>query len=128
MKARLKYLRIAFPLTVAAIAACASTADIDPRQVQQAQIAIEEAKEVNAGRHAADVLARAEGRLAGAHDAIEAGDGERAQWLLDEAVVLAQLAEARALERDSEQALAQIQDNMSVLEQQLGPRSDSTRR
>ncbi|HEX7038348.1 MAG TPA: DUF4398 domain-containing protein [Pseudomonadales bacterium] len=127
MNARLKYLRIAVPLAAAAIAACASTPDVDPRRIQQARIAIEEAKEVNAGRHAADVLARAEERLAGARDAIEAGDGERAEWLLDEAVVLAQLAEARALERDSQQALAQIQDNMSVLEQQLAP-SSGTRR
>lgn len=129
MNARLKYLRIAFPLALVVVAACASTPELDPRQVQQAQIAIEEAKEVNAGRHAADVLARAEERLAGAHEAIEAGDAERAQWLLNESVALAQLAEARALERDSQQALAQIQDNMSVLEQQLEPRSrDSIRR
>jgi outer membrane PBP1 activator LpoA protein len=120
MNERLKIVRVAGPLLLAlAVAGCASTPELDPRQVQQAQIAIEEAKEVNAGRHAAGDLARAEERLATAHEAIEDGDEERARWLLNESVVLAELAEAKALERDSELALAQIRDNMSVLEDRL---------
>lgn len=127
MNERLKFLRLAGPLALAAVmAACASNPELDPRQVQQAQIAIEEAKEVNAGRHAAADLARAEERLAGAHEAIEQGDEQRARWLLDQSVVLAELAEAKALERDSELALAQIRDNMSVLEDRL-QRSGSRR-
>ena len=114
------YARLAVPLAfVATLTACASTPDVDPRQIQQARTAVEEAKEVNAGRHAAGTLARAEERLAVAQEAIDAGRTERARYLLDEAVVLAELAEARALERDSEQALAQIQDNLAALQREL---------
>lgn len=115
-----KHLRNIVPLVLAVgLAACASSPEIDPRRIQQAQIAIEEAKEVNAGRHAAGTLARAEERLNMARRAIDDGDEQRARFLLDESVALAQLAEAQALERDSELALAQIRENLNVLEREL---------
>lgn len=115
-----KHVRTVLPLALAGLlAACASTPDIDPRLMQQARIAIEEAREVNAGRHAPTTLARAEERLNAAQEAINDGDEERARYLIDESVVLAELAEAQALERDSEQALAQIRQNLRTLEQQL---------
>jgi len=115
-----KYLRMMLPAVMAVgLAACASTPEIDPRRIQQAEIAIQEAKEVNAGRHAAGTLARAEERLTTARTAIDQGDEERAEFLIDESVALAELAEAQALERDSELALAQIRENLTVLEREL---------
>ena len=120
MKQTFRHSRLVLPLAfAAAVAACASDPEIDPRQLQQAQMSIEEAKEVNAGRHAAGELARAEERLAMAHEAIDNGDEQRARYLLDESVALAELAEAKALERDSERALAQIRNNLRALEEQL---------
>lgn len=120
METKTAYLRIAIPLAFAAtLTACASTPELDPRQLQRAEIAIDEAKEVNAGRHSAGVLARAEERLNMAREAIEDGDEQEARFLVDEALVLAELAEARALARDSELALNQIRENLTVLEQRL---------
>ena len=115
-----KHLRMMLPMAVAAgLAACASTPEIDPRRIQEAEISIQEAKEVNAGRHAAGTLARAEERLTQARTAIDDGDEERAEFLINESVALAELAEAQALERDSELALAQIRENLTVLEREL---------
>lgn len=120
MKDNIGHLRLVVPATLLALAtACASTPEIDPRQLQQAEIAIDEAKEVNAGRHAAGTLARAEERLAMAKEAIDDGDEQKARFMVNEAIVLADLAEARALERDSELALKQIRDNLGALREQL---------
>jgi hypothetical protein len=101
------------------LTACASSPEVDPRQIQQAEIAIDEAQEVNASRFAAGTLARAEERLMDAREAMDRDDNDRARRLLEEAVVLAELAEARALEKNSEQSLAQIRENLNVLEERL---------
>jgi hypothetical protein len=116
----LLYLRFGVLLAVLAVAtACASNPELDPRRLQQAQTAIQEAREVNAGRHAAGTIARAEERLTMAREAVDDGDEKRARYLLEESAVLAELAEAQALERDSELALAQIRNSLAVLEQRL---------
>lgn len=120
MKAVLTHCKLVIPLALMAVlGACASNPELDPRQLQQAETAIQEAKEVNAGRHAAGTLARAEERLAVAREAIDNGDEQRARYLVEEAIVLAELAEARALEGDSQRALAQIRENLNVLEESL---------
>lgn len=120
MKNTTVYTRFLVPLALAAVVTgCASNPELDPREVQQARRAIEEAKEVNAGRHAAGTLARAEERLNMAQQAIDNGREEQARHLVQQAAVLAELAEARALERDSEQALAQIRENLAALQERI---------
>ncbi len=120
MPTTIRYLRLAVPLAFAAgITACASNPEIDPRELQRAQSAIQDAKQVNAGEYAAATLAHAQDRLEMARQAIDNGKEQKAHNLVDEAAVLAQLAQAEALKHDSEQSLAQIQDSLSALRDQL---------
>ncbi len=87
--------------------------------MQQAQTSIQDAQDVNADKYAAATLARARDRLDMAHQAIDHGNGKQAHYLVEEATVLAQLAQAQALQHDSQQSLTQIEDNLKALKQRL---------
>ncbi len=109
------------------LAACASTPEVDPRQIQQAEEAIRDAREV-ADRHAPPALTRAEETLNAARRRIDAGDNDEARRLLEQAQVLAQRAEHESLAAQSAQALTEIEANLAALQRQIesGPRGSAS--
>jgi hypothetical protein len=101
------------------LAACASNPEIDEREFERADTAVRQAREADDGRYAAALVARAEERLEQARREADAGNGEAALRKIDEAAVLAELAEATSLAEQSSVALAQVRESLTVLRERI---------
>lgn len=113
-------LRSILPLAAAlAVSGCGSRAEVDPRELHQAQSAIEDAQQLDAGRPPAAVLREAEERLAVARRRVDEGHAEEALRLLREARVLATRAEAESLARQAVDAARSVEQSLSAMQRAL---------
>jgi len=90
-------MRVAVGLSGALVlAACASTPPAPNAQINAAQVAIANAEQAEAGRHAAGELSEARAKLASANTAVQAEQMVAAAQFAEESKVEAELASARA--------------------------------
>jgi hypothetical protein len=112
--------RVLLIAAAVAVSACSSHPELDPRELQSAENAILEAKQLGAEQLAGQVLREAEERLLLARARSDAGREDEALRMLHEARVLAERAAAESLARQTVQAAEVLQQSLSTLEQTLG--------
>ena len=98
-------------------------AGIDKGPVQQnitkAEAAINDAQSSQARSHAPLQLKLAEEKLAQARTEFENENYQRANWLAEEAIADANLAEAKSQSASTQQTVQQLQDTIQALQQEI---------
>ncbi len=110
-------------MTILLIFFASACAGIDKGPVQQniakAEAAIQDAQGRRARSHAPLQLKLAEEKLAEARTEFENKNYQRANWLAEEAIADANLAEAKAQSASTQQTLQQLQDTIQSLQQEM---------
>jgi len=109
-------------LLTSAIAACASTPIAPSPDMVRAEVAIAQAQKAGAGDLANDSLQSAQRKIDEAKAAASKGDARRAQYLVDESMSDAQLADLTAQSVKSAKAAAEIDQSIIAI------RSEADRR
>jgi hypothetical protein len=107
------------------LAACTS-GPAPEREVAAADVAVENAEEANAAARAPGPYALARDKLERAREAMGDGENEEARRLADEALVDAELAEARARSQVAQENAAEVRTSVETLREELNrgiPRS-----
>lgn len=105
-------------LLVITLGGCA----VAPRPVEgmsRAQAAIEEAEQSGAREYAPLELRFAREKFAAAKDAVREEDYRPAAWLAEEAIVNAQLAEAKAESAKARETAAMVRESVETLRREL---------
>jgi len=112
------FARIAFPLGLLLIAACASS-EAPAKQLAESEAAVRAAKEVGADRdpQGALYLKMARDRMEKAEALSRDGEDEQAKRLLEQAEADAELAVALAREREAEGGASQAAQQLESLQQ-----------
>jgi hypothetical protein len=100
------------------LAACAS-GPAPEREVAAAEVAVENAEEANAAAHAPGPYALARDKLERAREAMGEGENEEALRLAEEALVDADLAEARARSQVAQENAAELRASIETLREEL---------
>lgn len=111
-------LRAASPIAGLLILAACATPSGPPASVAAAQVAIEAARSDGAEELSGPELARARGKLERAKQ-LAPSDRLRAHRLAEEAAADAELARARSAQQRSQRALAEVQQSMQTLRDEL---------
>jgi hypothetical protein len=122
MVTRLAFVRlwIGAPLVCAALAMSGCSAGRPPvGTLSQAELAIQQADKNTASQHAPLELQTAREQLEGARRAMEKDRYEEARRLADQALVNAQLAEAKAQAEKTSQAAAELRRSIQTLRAEL---------
>jgi len=101
---------------VALLAGCAGRKPVET--VAKAELAIDHAAQGNAAVYAPTDLQLAQDKLSSARRAMDRNDNEEARRLADEALVYAQLAEAKAKSEQARMAAAETRRNIDALRTQ----------
>jgi len=108
-----------FLLTVIA-GACAGVNEDQIRQdIAQAEAAISEAQRSEARTHAPLELRLAEDKLSRARSALDNNEYRQAQWLAEEALADADVAEAKAQSARTRGTVEQLQDTIQTLQSEI---------
>jgi hypothetical protein len=99
-----------------ALVGCSARKPVDT--VARAEMAVDHAVQNNAGAHAASDLQLAQDKLSSSRRAMDRDDNEEARRLADEALVHAQLAEAKAKSETARAEAEQTRRDIEALRQQ----------
>ena len=101
-------------------AGCSSmTANLAGEKISRGEKAVADAKESNALLNAPDDLSVAQGKLAGAREALAKQDYEEAARLADQASVDADYARARATTQKNRKTADEMKNNIEALRQEI---------
>lgn len=98
---------------------CASKGVSPIENITDAETAIEVSKESNATIHAPLELRLAEEKLGAAQTALENEEFDKAQFLADEAMMDAQLAEAKSLSEKAKKRVQEVRGSVDTLRKEL---------
>lgn len=113
-------LRCSIPVAAALVAGCAASVPRPEQQLQLTQTAISEAEGADARTVAPVLLNSAQNKLLDAREAMDREDYRQALWLLQEAEVEAELAQAKALTADARRAVEELERNIDDLRERIG--------
>jgi cobalamin biosynthesis protein CobD/CbiB len=109
---------LALPV-VMLLSACASVETTPIRNtIANAELAISEAERLAAHQHAPLELRLAREKVESARAALEQEEYQRADWLAEEALAEAQLAQAKARSIRTEMIIGELRDSVDTLEQE----------
>jgi len=120
-------LRIAVPVLLLFIAACASTPPIPSASLQAAQQSIADAERVEAGTHAPAQLGEARKKLSAAQRAVDEKKMIVAGWLADEARAEAELAVARTSVAKANAVNADMKRSTATLVEEMQRKTGDSR-
>ncbi|WP_084005393.1 DUF4398 domain-containing protein [Gilvimarinus polysaccharolyticus] len=106
-------------MTVFALTACANNAPVPNILLSQAEAGVEQARSLNAEKHAPLALRDAKQNLDKANAAIAKKDNAKASQWLERSVADSDLAIAKSHAKKSERAADQVEENLRVLEQEV---------
>lgn len=114
-------IKLVLPLLAAfALAACA-TPDAPSQELALANAEIDQALRAGATERAPDTIADARSKMELAQDAVDDGEMEEARRLAQQAQLDARLATAQTNAAESREALAEVNEGLDALRNELNP-------
>ena len=112
---------VALGALAVALPACASSRLPPPTETELAasRSAIAQAEQAGAAERAPLELRTARQKLEQAEAAARAGEGEQARFLVEEALVAAELAQALALSTQAQAAVTEVQEGIRALREEI---------